>query len=433
MNIDPSRKAIIDAQREYWAFRKRYDERKPLYEKALVDAKKALTKMKLKHQRKATLRIAYIDGRLKSAYSVIRKGLDRDIRADKVFEAFGDVVGVRVVVNNLKDIEPLISEIGQHPDFKILKRENHGGEAPYRALHVQATCSVSYNDTHHAVPVEIQVHTLLQDAWAMLTHHDIYKNQAALPELAQPISRHLSDSLHALDNLADEFRQKIEATVEAPNDLSDEAPLNRDGIAFLYYEVLGDKPQEYEVEFLLKQAEELRLQTIGDVRKGLREDVLRQLSKIHDTRFARLPIGYDLLQFGMRFAVHGARAFDEYRKHIEDEWEEIERIGRAEILAEMPDTFDDFVSASERGDIPWDALEELGACSDCMNCGVRIFDPTVAAETVLDHYGFPETDINVEPLLLGALDDCPWEEESVNTSGVCPWCDHIVYMMSKDD
>lgn len=346
MSIDPSRKAINDAEREYWTFRNRYNKCKPLYEKVLIEAEKALTTIKLKHQKKATLRIAYIDGRVKSEHSVIMKALDRDVHADKVFEFLGDVVGLRVVVNNLKDIDPLVDEIRQHPDFKILDREDHAGESPYRALHLQAIYNVSYDDAHHEVPIEIQIRTLLQDAWAILTHHDIYKNQAGLPELAQPISRHLSDSFSGLDRLADEFRQKIEATVEPPNDLSDEAPLNRDGIAFLYYEVLGEKPQEYEIDFLNKHTEELRLQTIGDVRKGLTQDVLRRLSKIHDTRFACVPIGWDLLQFGMRYAVHGKRAFDEYRKYIEAEWEEVDRIGRAEIIREMPDTLDEFVMQS---------------------------------------------------------------------------------------
>jgi putative GTP pyrophosphokinase len=417
---------------EYGVFRKEYNERKPIFEKAVSEALKSIAEIKHKHQKKATLRVAYIDGRVKSLTSIIRKACEKDIPAEDVFEKIDDIVGLRVVVNNLKDIEPLIEELKTHPKFRIVEREEHGENDPYRAVHLKVIYRLSDDAAESKVTCEIQIRTLLQDGWAILSHHDLYKNEAELPELARPISKHLSEALQTLDRLANDLREHLEAKVEPPNDLTDEAPLDKQGIAFLYYELLGQKPQEYEVEFLVKKAGEYGLKTIGEARKGLSEEVLDHLKEIHDSRFPMLSPGRDFLEFGMLFAAEGPRAFEEYRNRIEVDWDEIESIGRAEALSGMPETFEEFVEMVESGGVPWEALKELGGVQECENCGVEIFVPDAAAEGILDHYGFPDTELDLEGLLFGACDriDCPFEQESVNTSGLCPWCDH---MMSKDD
>jgi len=417
---------------EYGVFRKAYNERKPIYEKVVTEALKAIAEIKHKHQKKATLRIAYIDGRVKTPTSIIKKACEKDISVKDVFDKMDDIVGLRVIVNNLKDIEPLIEELKTHPKFRIVEREEHTGTEPYRAVHLKVTYRLSNNDPGSDVTCEIQIRTLLQDGWAILSHHDLYKNQAELPDLAKPISKHLSESLHTLDRLANDLREHIEEKVEPPNDLTDEAPLDKQGMAFLYYELLGEKPQEYEVEFLVKKAGEYGLKTVGEARRGLSNRVIKRLTRIHDSRFSMLSPGSDLLEFGMLFAAEGPSAFQEYKRHVEADWDEIESYGRAEALSGMPETFDEFVEMAERGDVPWEAMAELGGVKGCMRCGAETFVLDSAVEGVLDHYGFPDTEVDLEDLLFHASNnhECPFELEAVDFSGVCSWCGH---MMSKDD
>jgi putative GTP pyrophosphokinase len=416
---------------EYGVFRKAYNERKPIYEKVVTEALKAIAEIKHKHQKKATLRIAYIDGRVKSPTSIIKKACEKDIPVKDVFDKMDDIAGLRVVVNNIKDVEPLIEELKTHPKFRVVEREEHTGADPYRAVHLKVTYRLS-DAAESNVICEIQIRTLLQDGWAILSHHDLYKNQAQLPELARPISKHLSESLQALDRLANDLREHLEEKVEPPNDLTDEAPLDKQGIAFLYYELLGQKPQEYEVEFLVKKAGEFGLKTIGEARKGLSEEVLDHLKEIHDSRFPMLSPGRDFLEFGMLFVAEGPSAFQEYKRHVEAGWDEIESFGRAEALSGMPETFDEFVEMAERGDVPWEAMEELGGVQGCTRCGTKTFVYEAAVEAVLDHYGITHTDVDLETLLYNACNDyeCPFEPESVDFSEVCSWCGH---MMSKDD
>jgi len=422
---------IDDETREYGAFRQAYNERKPVFEKILIEAKKDIALIKLKNQKTAILRIAYIDGRVKSLSSIYKKACDRDIPAKEVFELITDILGLRIVVNNLKDIEPLINELKEHPKFKIHEREEHEGEGGYRAVHQMVSYCHSENDQIIESKLEIQIRTLLQDVWAILTHHDVYKNQRSLPSLAIPISDHLSQSLNALDCLADKFHQHIEAEVEPPNDLSDETPLDRQGIAFLYYDLLGKKPQEYEVDYLNRKVTEFGIQTVGQARKGLDERVLKRLEKIHDKRFPMLSPGMDLLEYGILYSAQGSSALNEYKRYIESAWEEIEQYGREEALSGLPETFDGFIEMIEDGKVPWEAIEELGGFEKCVTCGTKILVPDSAVESILDYYNNLEFDsIDMEIKLSDIADFDSVERESVNTKGVCPYCDHI---MSKDD
>lgn len=409
--------------------KKSYNKQLPLYKKALSDAENIFKAIKIKNQKKATLRIAYIDSRIKSLSSVINKAITKDFKADDIFTKIADIAGLRIVVNNLKDISPLIKEIKKDARLKILEKERHSGQKPYRAVHFKVTLKVSYKQGEHEVPIEIQIRTLLQDAWAILTHHDQYKNQASLPPLARPISLRLSELLNSVDKLANDLRKHVEEIVEPPNDLSDDAPLNKQGLAFLYYELIGEKPQEYEVEILINKVTEYGLKTIGEARKGLTPAILEKIRKIHDDKFGMIPIGYDLLEYGMLYAVQGSLAFKAYKKHTEESWREIENMGRSEALSELPDTFEEFVKMMEDGNVPWTALEALGSNS-CARCGKDIFDPSAAADGVLDYYGDPDTNIDVEELIYEAANGHNSPIESLDFSGVCSDCD---YRMSKDD
>ena len=196
-------------QRKLGQLRKEYEERLPLYDSALKNAGQDLLAVKHKHRRRATLRIAYIEARVKDLSSIIRKASQRNVPVEGVWEKVGDIVGLRVVVNNLCDIEPLIAELEAHPAFAVLGREERAESGRYRAEHLQARYSFEHGGQRQEVACEIQVRTLLQDAWAVLTHHDVYRNLVSLPGLAQGIPAHLSNSLATLDDLADEFRAEM--------------------------------------------------------------------------------------------------------------------------------------------------------------------------------------------------------------------------------
>jgi len=96
----------------------------------------------------------------------------------------------------------------------------------------------------------------------------------------------------------------------------------------------------------------------------------------------------------------------------------------------MPDTLEEFAEMLETGSVPVGALKELGGIQSCYRCGTDILRPKQAAEAVLDYYGNPDAEFDLESLFEQADGiDVP-EVESVDYSGVCQYCGH---QMSKDD
>ena len=57
----------------------------------------------------------------------------------------------------------------------------------------------------------------------------------------------------------------------------------------------------------------------------------------------------------------------------------------------------------ENGEIPCEALKGLGGVTDCFRCGKKILIPDTAVEAILDYYGYPDTEVNLEKLTLQRL------------------------------
>jgi len=419
--------SIKNRQQRYWEIRNIYNENEKNYKYAL---KQALRDLRiLKNSSKAYLRIAYIDGRVKELPSLIRKAYEKQISIDNVFDYINDILGFRIIINNLKDITPVIQELEKHQNFKIIRSENHS-DGPYRAVHLKANYLFENQNEKNELSCEIQIRTLLQDAWAILTHHDIYRNQANLPDLAKIISDNLSQLLASLDSMADDFRKQIEKEVQPPNDLSDNSPLDEQGMAFLYYELFGKIPQEFEIKYLLKIANELGLKTIGEAREVLKSEVLEKLQKIHDTRFPEIQSRNDLMEYGMQYAVSGSDSFTSYKTKIEEEWAEIDQWARDEILSELPSTYDEFIEELNGGSVSWEAIKELAEIRECGRCGGDIFIPDTTAENISEHYSETILDCELEIILETVNPPSFPEPASVNSPNLCPYCDHI---MSKDD
>ena len=53
----------------------------------------------------------------------------------------------------------------------------------------------------------------------------------------------------------------------------------------------------------------------------------------------------------------------------------------------MPESFDEFVSRLQSGDVPAELFEELGGIRECYGCGAPILRPESCVEAVLDFYG----------------------------------------------
>lgn len=123
-----------------------------------------------------------------------------------------DVIGLRIVAPFVEDVRRAESVVREH--FAILESEQKGAEFSFRefgyeSLHLLCRVPDSLAESLRArdlPPVEVQVRTILQDAWAEVEHELVYKGEF-IP-FDEPIRRRLA-ALNANLSLADSIFQEI--------------------------------------------------------------------------------------------------------------------------------------------------------------------------------------------------------------------------------
>src|ERR1043165_5720736 len=128
---------------------------------------------------------------------------------DKIQVPVGDLVGGRVVCATPEDVGKFSSIVrGRAQQLVDITSETKRLDDGYRALHLNAKMHLFLEDRARWFPVEVQIKTLLQDAWANFGHDEFYKTTEAPPPIAQEISRHLADVLAGLDMIGQAIRDE---------------------------------------------------------------------------------------------------------------------------------------------------------------------------------------------------------------------------------
>lgn len=149
--------------------------------------------------------------RLKSFDSYYDK-LGRMRSEDNEFTLLNDILGLRIVLPFLEDVQQVQQLMTNN--FDIIEIEYKGAKNSYRefsydSIHILA--DISGQHTGDTIPYmrkvcEIQIRTILQDAWAEVEHELIYKSDSRLPN--DSIKRKMA-SLNASLTLSDIIFQEI--------------------------------------------------------------------------------------------------------------------------------------------------------------------------------------------------------------------------------
>lgn len=372
------------------------------------------------------------DSRLKRPAKVWENATRAGITAVEAFTQVEDLIGIRVVCNNLSDIDPIVEMI--QTDCSILKvieikdmvvfPVNNG----YRATHVRTKFADFLVPDEKKIPCEIQIRTLAQDSWARLSRADLYGKD--VPSSIKTLAHALSTQLSAIDEIGQLIRDELNQCPPVADEIKDTDPITPQRLALLYKNKFGENVYEWSLIDWVKHLEEAEAKTIGDVRKLLDDtktrDILNRISNrirgfhLEDIEWAV----YSALVASESSLSLGVRAV---KSRIQNEWDEIVATAKSEALSEMPETLDEFVKMLEAGSVPKTALKELGGIQSCYRCGTDILRPDQATEAVLDYYENPKTELDLESLFEQV--DFP-EMESADYSGFCQYCGH---QMSKDD
>jgi ppGpp synthetase/RelA/SpoT-type nucleotidyltranferase len=180
-------------------------------------------------------RFQVLDGEIKEASRVWHEinrpeRLRQIVILDDIMQVCGDLVSVRIVCNNLTDVTilsaifasiPLWNGVGvvtrDHPVLlrqdSVLDYLHQPRESGYRGYHIGVFVSPRDLESRTPVLCEVQVRTLLQDAWGRLTQEDTYGPGLDLPDAVRLQARRMADLLAVVDDLAQDIRDELEALV----------------------------------------------------------------------------------------------------------------------------------------------------------------------------------------------------------------------------
>jgi ppGpp synthetase/RelA/SpoT-type nucleotidyltranferase len=185
------------------------------------------------------LRLRVEEGRIKQFNRLLVKASSpehrRKIRKpEDIFRVINDTVGIRITCNVTSDVRRVCETILRvertksggkkaRPSFRICKNfeprdyVTQPKDSGYRGYHIFVEIDVPSGGRLQPVICEIQVRTLLQDAWGELTHEDTYKVGMAIPELVASLSKRLATVLAVMDEIAQDIRGELDRALGQPN------------------------------------------------------------------------------------------------------------------------------------------------------------------------------------------------------------------------
>lgn len=415
-----------------------YKARLPIYVRALSRVKNCLSDVIEDFAKDRLFRVYIVNDRVKPFESLLRKAVENGIEDEEdVFDRITDVIGVRLVTHNLKDMERLIEAIKSMKSLEYIEASlqdyvRSPKSSGYRAIHFDVYCEVEFKGNKHMVRCEVQIQTLLQSGWAILTHQDVYKNENDLPKHVVLLSHRLADQLAVLDDIAQDIRNAVSEAVPY-SEVSDGEPIAKGGLANLYYERFGTNIYDYQIQVWMNALSREGAHTTGQAKALLPNDaVIDKMTSIYKDVWGDADIPADtMLSHGVKIMGGASNAYRQFRNSLEAEYQDLMAIGKREALSELPDAMDKLIESLRDGSIGiqdiWHALREIDGLSECDRCGGLYFDSDRAYEVLSEHYGTENTELL--DLFYEAEAEGGFEVESAHLSGYCSYCGH---MMSKD-
>ena len=153
--------------------------------------------------------------KIKTFESFYDKVIRKQIR-NKQFEAIEDIAGIRVICLYRSDLERLGSIISKNFDMIRVDTSRTRTETPfgYMSDHyivkLPKECKGARYDSIKNLKCEIQVHTILMDAWASVSHHLDYKRQVDIPSELRTDFNSLVGLFYVADTHFELFKDGIE-------------------------------------------------------------------------------------------------------------------------------------------------------------------------------------------------------------------------------
>jgi len=261
--------------KENTEFIKRFIDRLPDYEKLCAEVAYILNRELGKEE----VEFSTITYRAKTLNSFLEK-MQRKSYADP-FAEINDFAGVRVVclyIDDLKRVEKIIAD-----NFEIVEKidkltDRRADRFGYGAIHFvvrlgKNASGARYDDLKNLV-CEIQTRTVLQDAWAIIDHHLVYKNESNIPTVLRSRLNLLAGNFRSADEKFSDLRAEREEYLKRVEDSEIDAEkfleneLNLDSFVRYARWKFPDLPagtEVLDVPFYLKPLADMNLGTLGEL------------------------------------------------------------------------------------------------------------------------------------------------------------------------
>ena len=405
-----------------------YEERLPTLERCKEEGRAVLVTLLGQIGSSQLVRARVAEARVKSLKSVERKAAKNSWSESQALEYVTDLVGFRVVCNNIEDAQRirdavLGSDRFDHADEEVRDYIQNPQPTGYRAIHINLAYRVMGEDTAH-VKCEVQIRTLAQDTWARLAHHDLYKEGEALPAHIHRSAVRLASLLSVADDIAQDLREQASTVVPAVAPSDDH--ITPEALSFVYQRMSGAEAPDYLVRYVIERCNEVGLhrldhldRTVNDAEQRRRIAAAYQESAhwgLSDETWFELAV--DVASQGLDEAENTAK------QRGREERAEIEAIAIRETESELPESFEDLPEAFslDKGDIDVGLLYSVARMWDakkrCNICGAPIIDVDRFVEEALDHY---ELDEDPDGALGHWLVNCGVETGDFDNPNLCSY------------
>ncbi len=273
-------------------FLKEDEDRRNDLEAALEEIR-SLLKGHLSHLAARTgTRARITDSRVKRPAKLWTNATKAGLSVTEAFTKVADVLGVRIVCNNLSDIEAVIEMISKECSsltiLEVKDMVSNPTQAGYRATHVRTEFWQMYAPGGVEIPCEIQIRTLAQDAWARLSRADLYGKH--VPATIQKLTQALSTQLSAIDDIAQLIRDELNKYSPKADNIEDCDYISPQRLALLYKQTYGMEIYEPTLIKWVRILEDAEVENIGEVRALLDDSRLRDMLNIRAERIRGYPL-----------------------------------------------------------------------------------------------------------------------------------------------
>lgn len=196
-----------------YSFDSQWKTKRPIYQRALDNICKFLEDV-LQDAEKLYSSRAKLEHRVKKKRDILAKAKQNGIPEEQVFQTITDIAGARVVCNNIQDIYTILHAIEKrvrvNGDIRIVGRDDKviiPTDKGYRAYHLDMIVKCIYSFRSYDIPCEVQLQTLAQNMWCVLSHIDVYRHKDVPAEIKN-IMVSLGNYLAGADHYAQMIREQ---------------------------------------------------------------------------------------------------------------------------------------------------------------------------------------------------------------------------------